>query len=203
MAYDYPRLFGKIIEVASGDAGITERMHALISECEAQNPHSHWARFHKIDYEADTHRLRNWLHNAFQESQLPTHPQGLWFGLINVQHRENVVAEAYVGASGSYEGGSIEWARRIEPLQENNYLGSTVLRNIYLEAYGPSDGLGNEAEYPLTLAFGAIAARVALAERLPATLRSLRGAAVGFDGGDLLFLGEFEHEEFVSNVRAG
>jgi hypothetical protein len=38
---------------------------------------------------------------------------------------------------------------------------------------------------------------------LPSVLAGLRGVALGYDGGDFLFLGEFRDGRFVANVQAG
>ncbi len=204
MAYDYPRLVRKIVDVVSIDSSVTDRMNALISECEAQRPHPHWNQMRQVDFDADNVRISNWLSSAFEAAN--DHPPacGLWFGLVNVELAGTESAEAYVAASSAFEATSIDWAAHVERVGEDNYLGSSVLRAIYAQAYGSADGLRNDAEYPLVLAFGAIAARSALMEAyLPSTLKSVRGAAVGFDSGDFLYLGEYSRGKFASHVRAG
>jgi hypothetical protein len=92
----------------------------------------------------------------------------------------------------------LEWAG------ENSYLNSKILKSIYRLAYDRQDGLGNDAEYPLVLAYGAMAVIEALQQPpLPFALRSLQGVSVGYDGGDFLFLGEFRDGHFVTDVMAG
>ena len=98
----------------------------------------------------------------------------------------------------------MEWACDIDRPESANYLGSSVLREIYEIAYASPSGLGNNAEYPLMLAYGGIVVHAILAKNsLPAALHGLKGAAVGFDSGDSIFLGEFVASKFISNVRAG
>lgn len=107
-------------------------------------------------------------------------------------------------ASPSFDPESIEWACEAERNGQASYLDSRVLARIYRLAYGRPDGLGNDAEYPLVLTYGAIAVRAALESSPPLTaLHWLQGAAVGYPDGDLLFLGDFVDGRFFARPRAG
>ncbi len=205
MAYDYSILFDKIIVAVSHTGSVTERMKLVIDECARQRPHPDWAELSKIDFEGDATTLNDWLAAAFAGADPNESRIGLWFGLFNPadEHGE-ASADMYVGASPGFATNSLDWARNIEELRSSNYLNSSVLKAIYSIAYRSPDGLSNDAEYPLVLAYGAIAAHSLLSENaLPAALQGLKGAAIGFDSGDLLFLGEFDASRFFSNVRAG
>ena len=204
MSYDYPRLFAKIVATVSDDLSITRRMHNMISECEAQQPNPDWARIREIDFEADAGQIESWFPRRFSRVMFSAPPKGLWVGLVNLaDKRGDTIAEAYVGASLSFQPLSNDWARSIESVTDKNYLGSDVLRKIYQVAYESDDGLENAAEHPLVLAYGAIASRIALASTMPIELSAMQGAAVGFDSGDYLHLGEFSNGRFISQVRIG
>jgi hypothetical protein len=205
MSYDYPRLFAKIVATVSDDSLISQRMQDLISECEAQRPHPDWSRVRKIDFEADEEKIESWFSRSFSGAMFSAPPSGLWVGLVNLSDkRGHTVAEAYAGASPTFQSLSNDWARSIESVTDKNYLGSNVLREIYQVAYEAEDGLENDAEHPLVLAYGAMATRMALASSmLPTELSAMQGVAVGFDSGDYLHLGEFTDGQFISNVRIG
>ncbi len=204
MGYDYQLLFEKIIQSVSENGSVTDRVHAVIAECERQVPHPHWGNMRRIDFEADNSRLKNWLPSLFQDSTQSRRAKGLWFGLFTTGESGKEAAEIYVATSSSYDAKSIDWATETGQLAPANYLGSHVLRDIYSEAYRTHGGLGNTAEYPLVLSFGAIAARIVLEDSaLTRKLSNLQGAAVGFDSGDFLFLGEFVQGKFVLGVRGG
>jgi hypothetical protein len=68
----------------------------------------------------------------------------------------------YVSGSMSYSPDSIEWTYDVERADDGGYLRSQLLANIYRLAYEHPSGLGNTAEYPLVLAYGAMTARLAL-----------------------------------------
>lgn len=204
MSYDYQKLYAAIIQSVATNGSFTERMHLVIQECEAQVPHPDWAKYRAIDFQADSQSLPQWLEKAFGFGWPNQSSQGLWVGLVQTERGGKVAADAYASASPSFSPLSIEWAYKVERNGASSYLRSEVLVAIYRLAYESGQGLGNDAEYPLVLAYGAMATRAALeAPSLPASLANLRGAAVGYDDGDLLFLGEFADGKFVANVRPG
>ncbi|MFM0184048.1 hypothetical protein PQQ75_35640 [Paraburkholderia aspalathi] len=206
MSYDYARLFEKLIQVVAADGTITQRMHDVLEECSRQKPHPDWATFSNIDFEADAVRIDRWLSTAFGSRRADNVTRGLWFGLVTLAIGSSTTADMYVGGSPSFDAGNIAWASDISPIDERNYLGSAVLHQIYTQAYREVNGsLGNNAEYPLALAYGAIVSIRALTGEcgLPSGLTSAVGAATGFDSGDFLFLGTLEQRHFHKSVRAG
>jgi hypothetical protein len=205
MTYDYSLLVEKIIAAIVVDGTIADRMKIVIAECARQRPHLDWAILSSIDFDRDILALNRWLQLAFSnpENKLPS--SGLWFGLFNPANENGEAsADIYVGTAPGYDRTTIEWAGDIDELDAPNYLGSAVLARIYEIAYGSASGLENDAEYPLVLAYGGIVAHSILARNtLPVALQSLKGAAVGFDSGDVLYLGEFVDSKFISHVRVG
>ena len=197
------RLFAAIIKAVNHVGDIRPRMHAVIAECNAQRPHTDWQVFRDLDYGADAERLRHWLSDVYRD-EAATLFKGLWVGLVQLIRDGETVADAYLAAAAKFEAGAIDWTDGLEWAGENSYLNSKILKSIYRLAYGRQDGLGNDAEYPLVLAYGAMAVIEALQQPLlPFALRSLQGVSVGYDGGDFLFLGEFRDGRFVTDVMAG
>lgn len=206
VTYDYAKLLDKIVEVIASDASITKRMLALIEECSRQKPNPDWNAFARIDFEADAIRIQHWLSSAFGKMEQHDGMRGLWFGLVNLSDGSNTTADIYVGGSPHFDTDDIDWASEVLAITEGNYLDSEVLREIYTLAYRDgAGGLGNSAEYPLALAYGAIAAVQALRGNGPLdrSLVSVRGAAAGFDSGDFLFLGSTEQGRFFPSIKAG
>ena len=194
MSYDYDRLFSTIFEVVERNDSIQARMLTLIDACEEQFPHSQWSEMRRLDFETDRVRLRDWLDGAIADAAVGLVPKGLWFGLFNPEIDGVMVADIYAGVSAAFADGSLNWARQFPKPHD---LGSAVLRNIAISAYHNSDCLENSAEYPLALAYGAIAARETIeacntAHKWP----SLQGAVVGFDSGDAIRLGHFSNGRF-------
>ena len=204
MSYDYSLLFQNIIAAVSGGGSFEQRMNALITHCENQIPNKGWSGFREIDYEADNDRLKHWLPLACAEAVPSTLYKGIWFGLNNPVINGEPTADIYLAASQMFDRGSIDWAASASFYPVNGYLGSQVLSSIYRLAHSGSGALQNYADYPLVLAYGAMAARAALENtEFSGVFAQLNGAAVGFDSGDLLILGSFHGGSFETNVEIG
>lgn len=202
-SYDYELLFEHILAAVAARGTICQRMHTVIDECERQLPHADWERMRRIDFDADLCVLKGWVADAWLGGAVRQGDQGLWFGLFNPETGNGAAtADMFVASGPAYDDASGGWRSAIA--HENvSYLDSVVLAELCFLAYEPKDGLGRAAEYPLTLAYGAIAACHALArETLPLALSALRGAAVGFDSGDAVFIGVFDNLRFIQQVRA-
>lgn len=203
MAFDYDRLFDQLIASVAAAGPISVRMQSVIDECVRQRPHPDWERLRQIDFDADRERIEGWFALAFPNPP-GFAPRGLWFGICNPVIDDEPTAGIYAGCSPDFDSVSIDWAAEIDAPHCGSYLDSFALREIYRIAYESGDSLGNDAEYPLALAYGAMAADAALKNgKLPPAFHALMGAAAGFDSGDLLFLGEFAAGRFVPDVRAG
>jgi hypothetical protein len=204
MSYDIQILFQSMMASVAAPGTIAQRMHKLIDECERQLPHPDWAHIRRIDFDADAPALREWLADAWREGAVHEGHQGLWFGIFNPIVDDEPLTDIYLASSPSYDDDDVEWNGKIDLRDGVSFLDSAVLADIYRIAYGSKDGLGNAAEYPLALAYGAMAASSALAQhRLAPELGALRGAAAGFDSGDALFIGVFDNLRFIRQVRAG
>jgi hypothetical protein len=203
MTYAYSRLYDKIIAAVDSEGSIADRMQVVINECAEQRPHSDWSRLANIDFNADDQKIELWLGGAILDPTATHRREGLWFGLFNPIFAGKPTADIYVSAAPDYDQVSIEWACDIEKRHAGSCLESKILKEIYSIAYESSGGLNNDAEYPLVLAYGGIVAHTALLTMAATYLSAeFRGAAVGFDSGDFLFLGDFDNSKFVSKVRA-
>ncbi len=157
----------------------------------------------RIAFASDEAALKSWLPRALENLDTSLSIKGLWFGLNNPVRRGAVTADIYCGASESFDSDSLEWATNFIVVPNDGYLRSKVLREIYSLAYERDAGLQNDAEYPLVLAYGAMCARSVLCSlTLEGPLSQMRGAACGFDSGDVLHLGEFDGSRFQLNISA-
>jgi len=179
-------------------------MASVLSECASQRPHPDWAQFKALDYSADAEAMSCWLDLALSGEAFEDEYQGLWFGLTNPVRNGIATADIYASATASFDADSLDWALSPTVNPDECELESIVLRSLYDVAYGADSGLGNDAEYPLALAYGSIASCEAL-RRFGSRpgFRDLRGAATGFDSGDFLILGEFVNGRFRKRVVAG
>jgi hypothetical protein len=173
---------------------IGESLARVIDYCATIRPHPDWALLRRLPF-SDLYPVLEWLRRPFVEEPPTQLLRGLWFGLFNpISDSGETLADIYVSGSTRFDPDprSNEWAVQPEWWPESRYAESEVLADVYRIAYRP-DGLGNDAEYPLCLAYGALAVREAL-RSLPTALilgavPSL-GVAVGFDSGDFVLLGE-------------
>jgi hypothetical protein len=150
--------------------------------------------------DGDLPRLREWLQAIMQTMPPPAKITGLWFGLFNPgTGGGGVTADLHVmGAPYSAEDHDWifkdRWGQGSTPNAE-----SAVLHEIYQIAYARKDGLGNDAEYPLCLAYAALAIRHLAQSLGPSLLRDAdqRVLNVGFDSGDFICIGAIRKEGLV------
>ena len=175
---------------------MSESMADIVAVCEQSRPHPDWTTLRDLDWDDGAAHVRDWLQEVFEREPPDDATRGLWFGVNNPGDGEGVRSDIYLAGFGGYDPGDAELAWLVTgPVR---YHPQTTprppcLKEMYAIAYHAADGLQNDAEYPLALVFGCVAvARALSAVRLPQALRRDQplGVAVGFDGGDLLFLGE-------------
>ncbi len=178
-------------------------MRSLIDQCAAGRSHPDWARLRSLPY-SDLAPLFEWVQRPFREEP-PARPlQGLWFGLFNpCPDGRTPVADIYVCGSERFDPNPLDnsWAVGPDWWPDARYAESSVLADIYRIAYRQGarvaeqkDCLGNDAEYPLCLGYGAFAVRELLEQVEPSLIlgeSDSLGVAVGFDSGDFVLLGEF------------
>ena len=178
-------------------------MSEIISICSRDVPHADWSRLSALDYDGDVASLASWIAGVFEREPAPFPIQGLWFGLNNPTENRKVWADMYVGSVAQYaaDDAELSWIwKGGRHYPEDSYAHSSSLRSIYEIAYGGDGGLGNDAEWPLCLAFAAFAAWSLLRSqttRLVGSTAPRIGVAVGFDSGDMLKIGELTDTGFV------
>ena len=173
-------------------------MDSVISFCEAGSPHPDWNKFRDLPDELP--RLKKWLKRVLINEPPMVRVAGIWFGLFNPVYGGAPVADLYVAGSTHFvDDGSNDWAVDPDYWPDLRYARSSTLRGIYEIAYSPN-GLGNDAEYPLCLAFAAFAVKRLASNLNPSLILPAddsAGVAVGFDSGDSLTIGTLTNDGFV------
>ncbi|QQR41796.1 hypothetical protein JKA73_21870 [Myxococcus xanthus] len=197
-AYDYRKLFGEIERVVKSDLSVAEALLHIIHFCEAARPHPDWSALRALNVEGDLRQLQQWLETIMRTAPPPAPITGLWFGLFNPTVQGRVTADIHlIGAP--YDATDPDWLFRQRWGKGTPVSGSTVLDSIYQLAYGHEGGLGNDAEYPLALAYAALAVR-RLSQRMGPSLlgdAAQRVLLVGFDSGDFLCIGSVQKDGLV------
>ena len=210
MGMELEQMHDWIVDEFARRRPIADSMGALIAQCEAAQPHPDWAKLRALPY-ADLLPLIDWIQKPFREEPSPVLLRGLWFGLFNpCPDGRTPVSDIYVCGSERFEPDHDDnsWAVSPDWWPEARYASSSVLAEIYRIAYrqgarvGEQKGcLGNDAEYPLCLGYGAFAMREVLtvvkASQILGESDSL-GIAVGFDSGDFILLGELTRDGLVA-----
>lgn len=202
MGLDFAQIHDWIVAEFVRRRPVADSMTALIEQCEEAQPHSDWAKLRALPF-ADLTPLINWVKEPFLQEPPEVPLRGLWFGLCNpCPDGRTPVADIYVCGSERFEPNHEDnsWAVAPDWWPEARYASSTLLTEIYRIAYRQrspvaeqKDCLGNYAEYPLCLAYGAFAVREVLAgvdTSLILGESCSLGIAVGFDSGDFILLGE-------------
>lgn len=192
MSIDFAALHGLIAAEIAATNDMAASMQRVIDACARQAPHSDWDRLRALPYDG-LDDLRDWLENVFAVDPPRAELAGLWFGLFNPVYQGQVVADLHLCGSRQFSSDPYDnsWAVQPDWRPQHRDAHSSILRDIYRIAYRPA-GLGNNAEYPLSLAYGGLAVRTLLHSILPEiVLGSSRqvGVAVGFDSGDFVLLG--------------
>jgi len=209
MELDLEQMRNWVVDELSHRRPIQESMVLLIDRCEEAQPHSDWAELRSLPY-ANLSPLFVWIQRPFRE-QPPARPlQGLWFGLFNPCYDGRTpVADIYVCGSERFHADAKDnsWAVGPDWWPDARYARSAVLADVYRIAYrqegrtdDPEECLGNDAEYPLCLGFGAFAVRELLGQVEPSLLLGLAtsiGVAVGFDSGDFVLVGRLVRDGLV------
>lgn len=185
--------FLKLLEDAlRRELPVADGMRQVIELCERAQPHPDWAKLRALDIDADLRHLERWLHGVLAREPPAPSITGLWFGMFNPIESDQPTADLYV-AGNPYDPNDPDWVCNLKWWPKGRYAGSQVMDRIYRVAYDPpKGGLGNDAEYPLCLAYGILTVGD-LARRMGSAL--LLGGAhertltVGFDSGDRFLLG--------------
>jgi hypothetical protein len=202
---DQGQMFDEVEKVVKSGCTVPEGMSTIVEICAAGRPHADWGRFAKLDFTADLEHLRSWLMDVFSDPP-GEDDDGVWFGLFNPTYDREAAADMHVYASPYDAESSGEWASEVSWSPSDDCSRSRVLKRIFDIAYAgegfsfgaenpaedSEEPLGNDAEYPLCLAYAALAVRYLATELHP--LLFLANAVrrllfVGFDSGDYICIG--------------
>lgn len=197
-SYNVGKLFGEIERVVKSDLPVAEGLLRIIHFCEGARPHPDWFALRALDVEGDLRLLQRWLETVMQTMPPPAPITGLWFGLFNPVAQGRVTADVHlIGAT--YDATDPDWLFRQRWGEDTPDSGSAVLDAIYQIAYGCEGGLGNDAEYPLCLAYAALVVRHLARIMGPMLLgdAAQRVLNVGFDSGDFLCIGAVQKNGLI------
>ncbi|HEY5314258.1 MAG TPA: hypothetical protein VIK18_17125 [Pirellulales bacterium] len=193
MSFDYVEVYHRIVDEYAAGREPNESMRRVIDECASRRPHPDWEWLRQLPY-GDLSALEEWIEKPLQLDPPSERQAGLWFGMFNPYVGDEPVADIYISGSKEFDPDpfTFEWACGPDWRPDDRYANSEVMAMIYRIAYAADDGLKNDAEYPLCLAYGALAIRALLngldPALIPATIVGA-GVAVGFDSGDGILLG--------------
>jgi len=193
MALNLASMHGFIVKELSSRRSLRQSMDRVIARCSKGRSHDDWDRLRALHYE-DLDDLREWIEKPFRLEASRKKLAGLWFGLFNPVYDGKAVADIYVCGSKRFDPSpdDCSWAVGPDWWPENRYADASILARIYAIAYRKG-GLGNDVEYPLCLAYGALAVRDLIrssdASLFLGSCSSL-GVAVGFDSGDFVLVGK-------------
>jgi hypothetical protein len=202
MGLDLGQMHGWIVGELARRRSVAESMASLIDQCEAAHPHSDWNKLRALPY-SDLSVLLDWIQEPFRDEPPKVPLKGLWFGLFNpCPDGRTPVADIYLCGSERFDSDPNDnsWAVGPEWWPKDRYANSAVLTDVYRIAYRQGSRvaeqkgcLGNNAEYPLVLGYGAFGVRELLQQVEPSLVLGRSdslGVAVGFDSGDFVLLGE-------------
>ena len=171
--------------------------------------HPDWASLRAIDYAGDVPALRAWFERALSTEPPPAPVRGLYFAVCHpLLDIGEATADMELVGTAAYDpaDANLDWlfSRHYFP---QDYAGSAALRALYGIAYRTHESgvevegaLGNDAEWPIGLAFAVRAARAILEGRTVADLPTdgdRVGVANGWGDGDRLLIGEVTADGFI------
>lgn len=187
-----------------GTAPVSQVIAEVIDVCEAERAHPSWVRLRTLRWDEGQQVVARWVRDLMANQPPPPEARGLWFGISTPVDHGQARSDLYFGATRDYEPDDAE----LEWVFSGFYYPGThphpaCLAEMYRIAYDDPNGLGNDAEWPLALAFGCAAvARALRALPVPVTLANdSLGVVCGFDGGDFIFLGELRADGFDAQPR--
>lgn len=93
-----------------------------------------WDQLRKLDFDADQHRLTEWLTKLLVAEPPPDDINGFWFGLFNPCDEDGEPScQTYLGGSAGFDpdSDSNEWVCNLSCFPDGRYANSQVLPEIY------------------------------------------------------------------------
>ncbi|HHP7236486.1 MAG TPA: hypothetical protein ACFCUC_17775 [Desulfobacterales bacterium] len=180
MEIDISSFFKVLDAQLAVDATVQASMEVILENCASFKPEE-WIPYRNIDYNRDMSALMEALNKIAETKDVA----GVYIGIFNPVVGGKTTSDMYAVGCSEYDSDDegCEWAfSHKEPEKHAVYFGSEVHGDIYGLAY-QDKGLGNNAEYPLCLAYTALAANRAARE-----MNYLKPISAGFDSGDIILV---------------
>ena len=125
-----------IADAASNPVPVTAGMSRWFEYCESVAPKKNalWSRMRRLDFDADTCRLSDWLSRVLAAEPPPEAINGLWFGLFNPCDDDGEAScQVYLGGSTGFDpqSESDEWVCDLSYFPDGRYANSKILPEIY------------------------------------------------------------------------
>jgi len=210
MDFDYAAFYERLQNEVRTSTDLSQSVARLMDWGTQHMPHPDWARLATFDASKEIKAARRWLPRVLKREPSPFPVRGTYFGLGEFQDRSGVeFADLYFGLMSKYDpaDSQSEWLHsKPRHYPDNAYLKSKALKQGGLvcnqEATPP--GLSTPGHICFSVGFAALLLRHVLdgdVYRLVAGTARI-GVVTGFDGGDLLRLGEITPHGFLPNENA-
>ena len=191
------RMFEFVEKEVRSKRTLEQSMQRVIEKCEKGRPHKDWNELREISFSSELFgkKVKMWFRNRKLKAEI----KGLWFSIFCPSNGRYPIADLRLTGAGSFKADKNDnsWACD-RTWQPESRLYSLALESIYKIAYR-KNGLGNDAEYPLCLAYASLALRDVFQHYEPSVfLRNSKsiGVATGFDDGDFIVIGKLTESGF-------
>ena len=191
------RIFDFIEKEVRSDRTLDQSMQRVFDRCEKRKSHKDWAKLYEVDlnFELLNKKVKGWFRNRKLKAVI----KGLWFSIFFPANGRYPIADLRLTGASSFwpDQDDNSWACDRSWQPETRAYSNTL--ESYCKIARQKNGLGNDAEYPLCLAYSALVLRDIFRFNKPETfLRSSSsiGVGVGFDDGDFIILGTLTKSGF-------
>lgn len=213
MSFQFDELY-EYVEQLFRDA--TDFEASVLSMCEwleKRVPHEDWSRVKALSAQQDLQVARSWLYKLLEQSSCPFSPQAVFFNVLDIfgepddyggygpNHAD--VCPVFF-ATCEPDDAAMSWIYGDERYDiEDSNANLSTLKESGLIFNSAKDSIGGDAYIAHSLGYVLLMLRQLLDRRLYELLKADNpvGIAVGFDSGDLFFVGELSEEGFVVNSK--
>lgn len=188
---DLATLYAGVLERLARPLGARDFMRSVVELCRFHAPVDGWDEFLTLPYEQELRRRSSFLLDVVAREAAPVPLVAFYVEIIYPGRGGDVVADVVVAGADRYEPHDERWLESVTYRPRDGMARSEVLASIYRTAYAPG-GLGNAADYPLTLAWATYFARACCRRYVAETGRGPVGLSVGFTDGDWIDVGWVE-----------
>jgi len=210
MDFDYAAFYEQLQNEVRTSTDLSQSVAKSMDWGAQQMPHSDWARLATFDATKEIQAARRWLPRVLEREPSPFPVRGAYFGLGEFQDRSGVeFADLYFGLMSKYDpaDSKSEWLfSKPRHYPSKAYLKSKALKQggLVCNQSSTPPGLSTPGHICFSVGFAALLLRHVLdgdVYRLLAGVAPI-GVVTGFDGGDLLRIGEIAPNGFLPNENA-